>query len=189
MKNWKTHSRKTVLDCGKFLKVETHHVEFDDGTTIQEWPWVIAPDYINVVVQREQGGFLVYHQSRYAIEGDSLATVGGYIEPGEDPLTAAKRELLEETGYQAPNWISLGSYAVDANRGFATAYLYLATGARSVQAPDADDLETYEMTTLSKEELVDAFKSGHFKVMSWAAAIGLALLHLDNRNGDSDHPE
>ena len=182
MKNWKTHSRKTILDCGKFLKVEAHHVEFDDGTTIQEWPWVIAPDYINVVVQREQGDFLIYHQSKYAIEGESLAIVGGYLEPGEDPLDAAKRELLEETGYTAAKWIPLGAYAVDANRGFATAHLYLATGARSVQAPDADDLETYEMTTLSKEELVEAFKTGRFKVMAWATAVGIALAHLEIEN-------
>ncbi len=180
MKNWKTHSRRTALDLGKFLKVEVHHVEFDDGTTIPEWPWVITPDYINVAVQREQGDFLLYKQSKYAIEGDSLATVGGYIEPGEDPLGAAKRELLEETGYEAKNWVSLGTFAVDANRGFATAHLFLATGARSVQAPNADDLETYEMLILSKDELVEAVKSGRFKVMAWAAVIGLALLHIED---------
>jgi ADP-ribose pyrophosphatase len=179
MKNWKTHSRKTALDCGKFLKVEYHHVEFDDGTTIPEWPWVIAPNYINVVVQREEGDFLIYHQSKYAIDGDSLAIVGGYVEPGEEPLEAAKRELLEETGYEASSWTALGSYAVDSNRGCGNGHFFLATGARPIQDIDSDDLESYEILTVSKDELIDALKLGRFKVMPWAAAIALALPHLD----------
>ena len=54
-------------------------------------------------------------------------------------------------------------------------------GANStLQLPDADDLETYEMLTLSKDELVDALKSGRFKVMAWAAGIGLALLNIED---------
>ena len=179
MKNWKTHSRTTALDCGKFLKVEYHDVEFDDGPRIPRWPWVITPDFINVVVQLENGDFLVYRQSKYAIEGDSWAIVGGYIEPGEDPLRAAKRELMEETGCEARNWTSLGSYAVDANRGCGTGHLFLATGARSVAHPDADDLEKYEIRALSKEQLVDALQSGRFKTLTWAAAVALALPHLD----------
>lgn len=179
MKNWKTHSRKTALDCGKFLKVELHDVEFDDGTRIREWPWVVTPDYINVVVQREEGDFLVYRQSKYAIEGDSWAIVGGYIEPGEDPLEAAKRELLEETGYEAPNWTALGSYAIGANRGIGTGHPFLATGARRVAEPNADDLETYEISTMSKGELLSELRSGGFKIMPWATCVALALLHLD----------
>ncbi len=155
MKNWKTHSRRTALECGKFLKVEYHHVEFDDGTIIREWPWVISPDYINVVVRRKQGDFLVFRQAKYSIDGESLAIVGGYIEPGEAPLDAAKRELREETGYVSDDWTSLGKLAIDGNRGFGMAYPFLATGARKVANPDADDLENYEILTMTKTELIN----------------------------------
>ena len=180
MKNWKTLKKETALDCGKFLKVEYHCVEFDDGTTIPKWPWVITPDMINVVVQREEGDFIAYHQSKYAIEGDSLALVGGYIEPEDEaPLEAAKRELLEETGYEAPEWKSLGKFRIDSNRGCGSAHFFLATGARKVQEPDADDLEAYEIRTLSRLELVDALTTGQFKVITWASAVALALPHLD----------
>lgn len=179
MKNWTTHSRKTVLDCGRFLKVELHDVEFDDGTRIEDWPWVVTPNYINVVVRREEGDFLVFNQSKYAIDGDSMAIVGGYIEPGEDPLAAAKREVLEETGYEAPDWTPLGDYVIAANRGFGRAYFYLATGAVRVADPDADDLENYEILTVKQDELVDALKQSRFKVLPWATAVSLALHHLD----------
>ena len=69
MKNWKTLKKETALDCGKFLKVEYHCVEFDDGTTIPKWPWVITPDMINVVVQREEGDFIVYHRQSMRSKG------------------------------------------------------------------------------------------------------------------------
>ena len=42
---------------------------------------------------------------------------GGKMELVE-PLAAAKRELLEETGYESDDWVSLGSYRVDPNRGW-----------------------------------------------------------------------
>jgi len=179
LKNWKTHSKSTALDCGKFLKVEFHHVEFHGGKSIPEWPWVITPDFINVVVQREEGDFLIYRQSKYAIEGDSLAIVGGYLEPGENPLDAAKRELMEETGFEAPNWVSLGSYAVDANRGCGNGHFYLATGARRVADPYADDLETYEIDFISKTDLTKAMMAGEFKTLTWAAAVALSIPHLN----------
>ena len=179
MKNWTTHSRTTALDNGKFLKVEHHDVEFDEGHRVEEWPWVVTPDYISVVVRLENGDFLVFRQSKYAIEGDSWAIVGGYIEPGEDPLEAAKRELMEETGHEATSWTPLGCYVVDANRGFCKAYPFLATGARKVNEPDADDLEKYEILTMPKNELTQTLKEGGFKVLPWATAVALALPHLD----------
>ena len=168
-----------MLDAGKFLKVEYHDVEFENGPRIEDWPWVITPDFINVVVQREEKDFLVYQQTKYAIEEGSRAIVGGYLEPGEIPLEAAKREMLEETGYEAPEWIDLGEYVVGANRGFAKAYPFLARGARKVAEPNADDLEAYRILTLSFDEMRDALKRGEFKALPWAAAVALALPHLE----------
>ena len=100
------------------------------------------------------------------------------IEPGEDPLTAAKRELLEETGFEATEWIDLGSYKVDPNRGVGVRHLFLARKARQVTEPCSDDIEDQQLLFLSRQELEDALGSGEFKVLSWAAAISLALQYL-----------
>jgi ADP-ribose pyrophosphatase len=175
MQTWKTLSRRTVLDCGKFLSVEARAVQLPDGRVIDDWPWAIAPDYVNIPAFTEEGTFLCFRQTKYAIEGTSLAPVGGYLEPGEEPLVAAQRELLEETGYEAPDWVSLGSYPVDGNRGLGTAHLYLARGARRVREPDADDLEEQELLTLSRQEVERALDAGAFKLLPWAAAVALAL--------------
>jgi 8-oxo-dGTP pyrophosphatase MutT (NUDIX family) len=178
MQPWKTHSRQTVLDHGKFLVVENHTVELPDGRTITDWPWLITPDYINVVAVTKDEEFLCFRQTKYGIEGVSLAVVGGYLEPGEEPAAAARRELVEETGYEASEWMSLGQYRVDPNRGAGMAHLFLARGAQYVCEADADDLEEQELLRLNRVEVETALLAGQFKALAWAAAVALALHHL-----------
>ncbi len=175
---WKIRSREIVLSQPPYLVVENHTVELPDGRVIPEWAWIITPDFINVVAMADTGEFLCFRQTKYAVDGTSLAPVGGYLELGEDPLVAAKRELLEETGYAADDWVALGSYAIDGNRGAGTGHLFLARGARRVAEIHADDLEEQELMLLSRAELADALARGEFKVMPWAANVALALLHL-----------
>lgn len=163
---------------GKYLVVENHSVELPDGRVISDWPWIITPDYVNVVVVTEDGKFPIFRQTKYSVEGVTLAPVGGYLDPGEDALAAAKRELLEETGYEASEWTHLGSYAVDGNRGAGTAHFFLAWGARKAADIDSDDVEEQELLLLSRSEVEAALEAAEFKVLPWAANIALALRHL-----------
>jgi ADP-ribose pyrophosphatase len=181
MAEWKTLRKQQVLQQGKFLTVEFHTIELSDGHVIEDWPWVITPDFVNVVVMDKAGQFVLFRQGKYGYEGLSLAPIGGYIEVDEDPLTAAKRETLEELGYEAEEWISLGAYRVDANRGAGMAHLFLALGARKVADPIADDLEAQEVVFLSQAELEAAPFNGDFKVLPWASLVALSLLHLGRR--------
>ncbi len=178
MQPWKTVSRRTILNHSKFLRVESHAVELPDGRVIEDWPWVITPDYVNILAETESGAFLCFRQTKYAVEGVTLAPVGGYLEPGEDPLAAAQRELLEETGYAASEWTDLGRYPVDGNRGAGTAYLFLARNARRVAEADADDLEEQQCLHLSRAELETALAAGAFKLLSWVTVVALGLLYL-----------
>ena len=178
MKPWKTLARETILDCGKFLTVENHKLELPNGQVINQWPWLVTPDYINVVVITEDDRFLCFRQTKYAVEGTFLALVGGYIDAGESPLAAAQRELLEETGYQARDWMSLGSYRVDGNRGAGMAHLFLATGAQRVTEPDVDDLEEQQLLYLSRSEVETALIGSEFKVLPNSTAVALALLYI-----------
>jgi ADP-ribose pyrophosphatase len=178
MKPWKTKSRRTVLDDQPWLTVEHHTVELPDGRLLPEWPWIITPAYVNVVAVTEEGLFLCFRQVKYGIKGDTLAVVGGYVDEGEEPQAAAQRELLEETGYESPDWVSLGSYLVDPNRGMATGHLFLARQARYVQPRDADDLEEQELLLLTREEIESALDRGDVKILAWAATVAFALRYL-----------
>jgi ADP-ribose pyrophosphatase len=179
MESWKTLSRRVILDHSKFLVVEEHTVELPDGQIIYDWPWVITPDFVNVVAVTRDGLHLCFRQTKYGIEGTSLAPVGGYLEPGEAPLAAAQRELLEETGYEAAEWTDLGRYRVDANRGAGMAYFFLARQAHRVGEPDADDLEEQEMLLLTRDQMQAALDGGDFKLLPWATIVALALRRME----------
>jgi 8-oxo-dGTP pyrophosphatase MutT (NUDIX family) len=183
MRPWKTRSRRTVLDHGRFLIVEDHTVELPDGRVLSGWPWIITPDFVTIVAATADGKYLCFRQTKYAVQGTSLAPAGGYLEPGEDPLVAAQRELLEETGHKAEKWIDLGHYPVDGNRGAGTAHLFLALGAHRVAPIDADDLEEQELLYIDRAEVVRALLSGEFKALPWTAAIALALQYMEEQGG------
>ncbi len=175
----KTLRRTPLLTVGdgRFLKVEAHEVEFSDGRIVSDWGWVDSPAFVNIVPVTTAGHFLCFRQEKYAVAGLTLAPPGGYLEPGEEPLIAAQRELLEETGYVAADWHALGSYVVDGNRGNGVAHFFLATGAVWQQPIHADDLEAQELLHLTRAEVLQAVAAGEFKVLPWAACVALALLH------------
>ena len=177
MHPWKTHSRTVVLDSAPWLVVEKHVIELPNGKIIPDWTWVNTPDFINVVVEMADGNFQFFRQWKYGFDRISLAPIGGYIEPNEDPLTAAKRELMEEMGCEASEWVDLGYYRIDANRGAGMGSLFLARGARQVAAPSGGDLEEQTLIRLSRAEVLAALRGGEFRGIAWAANVALALLH------------
>ncbi len=185
MKPWKTTSRKTILNHSKWLQVEEHTVELPDGRTITEWPWVISPDYVNIVVVDREGRFLCFRQTKYAADGTTLAPAGGYLEPGEEPLATAQRELQEEMGHSSEQWHHLGSFPVDGNHGAGTAHLFLALEATPSGPTTPDDLEEQHLVHLTKADVESALQNGEIKVLPWATAFALALLLLQNQSAGS----
>lgn len=180
LRKWKTLSKTTLLSANTYLTIENHEILLPDGKIIPDWTWIITPNVVIVIAVTEEQKYLCFRQTKYAIEGITLAPVGGMIEPHEDPLRAAQRELLEETGYSSEEWVKLGSYVLDPNRGIATINLFLATNSKQAAQPDASqkDLEDQQLLFLSRDEIQKALVNGEFKAIQWAAAISLALDYL-----------
>jgi 8-oxo-dGTP pyrophosphatase MutT (NUDIX family) len=158
--------------------VESHTVKLPDGHIIPDWAWIIIPSAVIVLAVTADHQFLCFRQTKYAVDGIVLAPVGGMLEPEEMPLDAAKRELLEETGYEASEWVNLGSHILDPNRGIATMHLFLALDAKQITQPDSDDLEDQELLFLSQHEVENALKAGEFKILAWSAVVAISLNYL-----------
>lgn len=181
MQPWKTLERHVILKHNKFLTVESHTVELPDGRVIKDWPWLVMPDFVNVLALTTDQHLICFRQTKYSVDGESLAPVGGYVEPGEAPEAAARRELLEETGYEAPEWIKLGSFPIDGNRGAGMAHFFIAKAAHPVAPITADDLEEQHMVFLTLDEIKTALKQGQFKLLPWMAIISLGLQILQEQ--------
>jgi ADP-ribose pyrophosphatase len=178
MRQWKTLKKEKILDHGKFLKIEKHTIELPDGKIIHDWPWVVSPNYALVLPVTNRNTLLLFQQTKYAVDGISLAPIGGYLEPGEDALAAAKRELREEMGCEASEWISLGGYPNNGNHGGGKGHLFLALHAHKAGEPIIDDLEEMELVEFTIEEVERKLLHGEVKVMGWVAMIAMGLLYL-----------
>jgi ADP-ribose pyrophosphatase len=181
MRQWKTLKKTTILDFNKFLRVEQHTIELPDGKVMNDWPWIISPDYALVLPVTDRNTILLFHQTKYAVEGTSLAPIGGYLEAGEDALAAAKRELREEMGCEAFKWIALGSYPVNGNHGGGKGHLFIALDTHKVGEPIIDDLEEMELVELTMEEVEQKLFQGAVKVQGRIAIIAMGLLYLKKK--------
>jgi ADP-ribose pyrophosphatase len=98
---------------------------------------------------------------------------GGHLEDGEEPRDAARRELLEETGFEAEAWTYLGGDVVNANRGGAMSHMFHATGCRRTASPRSDDLEDSEILLLARDELLAAIGRGDIHILTQFALVSM----------------
>lgn len=117
-------------------------------------------DWINVVALTPEGKSIMVEQYRFGIEGCTLETPGGMVDPGEKPLEAAKRELLEETGYGAGTWSYLG--AVQPNPAFHNhlCHHYLARGVVRRAKQDLGEGEAIQLRFCTLAEMKEAMGDG-----------------------------
>ncbi len=173
MNPWRTVSRKVLLERKPQLTVEERHVILPDGSEITDWTWLDAPEAVMVVAVDDMGRFLLLERSGYAVRGPIFAPPGGALEPAEEPLRAAQRILLQEAGYTSPDWVFLGDFINDIDRGFGRRYYFLARQAKPATS------EAFPAVRLqTRQQVEDAVADGQIRELSWQAAISMALLRL-----------
>ncbi len=122
-----------------------------------------APDWVNVIALTAEGRVVLVRQFRFGSRHMTIEIPGGVVDAGESSRQAAARELLEETGYAADRWTSLGW--VEPNPAFLdnVCHHWLAEGARQVQAPQPDGGEDIEVLAVEPEELVAMIRRGDIR--------------------------
>lgn len=100
-----TLERQTVFE-GKFLKVRRDLARLPDGTTATR-EFVVHPGAAAMVPIGSDERILVERQFRYAMGAMYVEIPAGKIDAGESSIQTARRELLEETGYEAAQWAFL----------------------------------------------------------------------------------
>ncbi len=163
-----------MLVADPWLRVSVERVELPDGRIVDEYYQIALPDYAVVVAFTRDDRVVVERAYKHGPRRVFLCLPAGVIAVGEEPLAAAQRELLEETGYRAERWRSLGAYTVNANYGCGRAHLFMARNAVQVATADSGDLEEMEIGLVTMDELLATLVRGEIEMLGTAAALALA---------------
>ena len=173
----------------KWMKVMQHKVDME-GNIIEDWLWIDYHDRINVLVQEKKDSFVLFRQTKYALEGrESLAIIGGIIEPGETPEKAARREVFEELhGMTCARFIFLGRFRTDVNRGIGWVNSFVASDcdvkkidtelpSENKDEVGAADAERQDIVRMNLSQLRKSITDGKFLEVQWSNTVALAMLH------------
>jgi ADP-ribose pyrophosphatase len=182
---WTVESTTSLLRREPWIEVFEEHIRLPDGRRVDDFYTVKLRDFVVVAPLTENGELVVVTHYRRGVEAVTQSLPSGFIDAGESAAEAARRELLEETGYAADDWSDLGSYVVDSNRGCGTEHVFLARGARRVAEPASADLAPATVGLVPLEAARDQMLRGDVKELASACALALALLKI-NSEADSN---
>lgn len=130
------------------------------------------PEASAVIPFTPAGGVVMVRQYRYALGMETLEIPAGKVDPGEDPKTCAERELLEETGFSAPELVLLYTYAPAIGYSNERIHIY---SARNVvrRSGKTDEREISSVEVISLQDLWAMIRSGD--ILDGKTLIGLAI--------------
>ncbi|WP_341907628.1 NUDIX hydrolase [Polaromonas sp. YR568] len=102
-----TTTESAELFTGHFLKARRDTVRLPDGASATR-EYIVHPGAVMIIAQLDDGRLVLERQYRYPVGQVMIEFPAGKLDPGEDSLACARRELLEETGYTARQWARAG---------------------------------------------------------------------------------
>ena len=188
-------------DALEWEEVKTEHIiqnewidfrrsayRFPDGTVFEPFYSYSRRDYVVIVASDTDGNYICVRQFRQGIKEVTTEFPAGGLErtdgkeyrdennasASEDALDAAKRELLEETGYESDEWTHLITIPSNATVSDNYAFVYMARNCRKVAGQNLDDTEFLNVETHTAREIEKLIHTGKFQqsvhVMAWLLA-------------------
>jgi len=161
---------------GKLLTLEQHDVVLENGKKAYR-EIIRHPGAVGVIARHADGRYILVRQYRKAVEMIMTEVVAGMLDPGEPPEQAARRELVEETGFRAKSMLRLGTLYASPGYVDEKVEIYLAELEEEGKAPELDHDERVEVVVMTREEMSGAIRSGEITDAKTLAAWAMLLEH------------
>ena len=181
-RKWRILSSK-YLFRRPWLTARVDTVELPDGRVNPEHYVLEYPSWVNVIAIDEDGMFVMERQYRHAMGLTEYELPCGVAEPGEEPLTAARRELEEETGYTGGRWSLVMSIGANPGSFDNMTYCFLAEGVRKTSSPRLDETEDLTVHLLTPEQVFGILERDELKQALMAAPLWKYFYRRDRNYG------
>ena len=156
---WQVLDREYLIRK-QWLTARCDKVRLPTGVVVDEYYVLEYPEWVNTVAITREGDFVLVRQYRHALGVTAMEICAGVMEQGEEPMQAAQRELLEETGYGNGTWRPLMT-----NR----CHCFLATGVEKVSGQHLDATEDIQVHLVSRDEMLRMLKNNElYQAMMYA---------------------
>ncbi len=183
LSRWIHLSSRQLADCRVF-KVREDRYRSERSAQEHDFFVIESSDWVNVVALTEQGEVLLVRQHRFGTGEPTLEIPGGMVDAGEQPIEAARRELAEETGFEAREVVPLGTIHPNPAIMPNTTHTFLALGCRQTREPHFDSTEEVELVKVPASAIDPMLVSGEIS----HALVAVAFLHWKLRGSPGLRP-
>ena len=169
-----TASRYPLRD--RWLTVRADDCVTSEGFAVAPYYVLEYSDWVQVVALDDEDNILLLRQYRHGLGTVSLELPGGAVDAeDESPVHAARRELLEETGFKAREWLHVSSLSPNPATHTNLCHIVLARGIEHGEAPQDDPTERTERVRIPIREAIRLLLAGEIIQTIHVAALTLAL--------------
>jgi ADP-ribose pyrophosphatase len=173
--HWPRIVKRTSSRVSPWLELVARDVEFSPGHPSELYHSVQTAPYVNIVALTPDDRIPIVRQYRPAIERHTLEFPAGLIDAGEEPATAAARELAEETGLTTKAIHPIGIYATDPGRmSNFTHSFFIAAGE---QLPGFQAEPNVAVRLVTRSELFELIRTGEFCLQCHLGTLLQAVMH------------
>ncbi len=150
IKKWTTLESRYIIQR-PWLTARVDKVQLPDGRINPEHYVLEYPEWVNVIAVTTAGQMVLVRQYRHAIDEVLLELCAGVCEAGETPEQAARRELLEETGFAGGLWREIMTIGQNPSICDNITHCFLAEGVERVADQSLDESEDIEVVIMSRD--------------------------------------